>query len=326
MGNPLATFPGRCSMHGASDFFIRSQKIGWNSKPNCQTIFVEMGLMQTQLFEQGLRLVIEALRNLNEQADVRADIQLLRRIQQLKEPARAKFSMANPERECTPTISEPREKVESEKRRRSSVDKEQLENLRLTISTCAKCPHLAASRHTVVFGTGNPEADLMFVGEAPGADEDMQGEPFVGRAGELLTKIIHTMGFRRSDVFIANVLKCRPDMPSGAPGNRQPTPEEMETCLPYLRRQIELIRPKVVVALGGVAMRGLFGKTEPMKLMRGRWHTFGSIPVMATYHPSYLLRNQAMSEKRRVWEDMLQVLEQLELPVSEKQRSYFLTR
>jgi uracil-DNA glycosylase len=286
-----------------------------------------MALMRTQLFEQGLRLVIEALRNLNEQADVRADIQLLRRIQQLKEPARTKFSMANePERECTPTISEPREKVESEKRRRSSVDKEQLENLRLTISTCAKCPHLAASRHTVVFGTGNPEADLMFVGEAPGADEDMQGEPFVGRAGELLTKIIHTMGFRRSDVFIANVLKCRPDMPSGAPGNRQPTPEEMETCLPYLRRQIELIRPKVVVALGGVAMRGLFGKTEPMKLMRGRWHTFGSIPVMATYHPSYLLRNQAMSEKRRVWEDMLQVLERLELPVSEKQRSYFLTR
>jgi uracil-DNA glycosylase len=286
-----------------------------------------MALMRTQLFEQGLRLVIEALRNLNEQADVRADIQLLRRIQQLKEPARAKFSMANePERECAPTISEPREKVESEKRRRSSVDKEQLENLRLTISTCAKCPHLAASRHTVVFGTGNPEADLMFVGEAPGADEDMQGEPFVGRAGELLTKIIHTMGFRRSDVFIANVLKCRPDMPSGAPGNRQPTPEEMETCLPYLRRQIELIRPKVVVALGGVAMRGLFGKTEPMKLMRGRWHTFGSIPVMATYHPSYLLRNQAMSEKRRVWEDMLQVLERLELPVSEKQRSYFLTR
>jgi uracil-DNA glycosylase len=286
-----------------------------------------MALMRTQLFEQGLRLVIEALRNLNEQADVRADIQLLRRIQQLKEPARTKFSMANePERECTPTISEPREKVESEKRRRSFVDKEQLENLRLTISTCAKCPHLAASRHTVVFGTGNPEADLMFVGEAPGADEDMQGEPFVGRAGELLTKIIHTMGFRRSDVFIANVLKCRPDMPSGAPGNRQPTPEEMETCLPYLRRQIELIRPKVVVALGGVAMRGLFGKTEPMKLMRGRWHTFGSIPVMATYHPSYLLRNQAMSEKRRVWEDMLQVLERLELPVSEKQRSYFLTR
>jgi uracil-DNA glycosylase len=134
------------------------------------------------------------------------------------------------------------------------------------------------------------------------------------------------MGFRRSDVFIANILKCRPDIPAGAPGNRQPTPEEMETCLPYLRKQIELIRPKVMVALGGVAMRGLFGKTEPMKLMRGRWHTFGSIPVMATYHPSYLLRNQAMSEKRRVWEDMLQVLERLELPVSEKQRSYFMTR
>jgi uracil-DNA glycosylase len=285
-----------------------------------------MALTQMQLFEQGLNLVIEALRSSDKQADFRADIQLLRRIQQLKETAQVKVSMADPERECTPRISEPRKKVESGMPRRSSVDREQFENLRLTISTCAKCPHLAASRHTVVFGTGNPEADLMFVGEAPGADEDMQGEPFVGRAGELLTKIIHTMGFRRSDVFIANVLKCRPDMPLGAPGNRSPTPEEMETCLPYLQRQIELIRPKVMVALGGVAMRGLFGKTEPMKLMRGRWHTFGSIPVMATYHPSYLLRNQAMSEKRRVWEDMLQVLERLEVPVSEKQRSYFLTR
>ena len=137
----------------------------------------------------------------------------------------------------------------------------------------------------------------MFVGEAPGADEDRQGEPFVGRAGELLTKIIQTMGFQRSEVYIANVLKCRPDMPPGASGNRQPTQSEMETCLPYLRQQIEHIQPKVVVALGATAMRGLFGKVEQMKLMRGRWHLFGSIPVMATFHPSYLLRNQALSEK-----------------------------
>jgi uracil-DNA glycosylase family 4 len=326
MGNPLRTILDRCSMHGGSDFFIRSQKIGWNSKPNCQTIFAEMALTQTQLFEQGLKLVIEALRNIEKRADFHADIQLLRRIQQLKEPAKVQVSPASPESQRTTTISEPREKVEFDAPRRSPGDREQLEKMRLAIATCAKCPHLAASRHTVVFGTGNPEADLMFVGEAPGADEDMQGEPFVGRAGELLTKIIHTMGFRRSDVFIANVLKCRPDMPAGAPGNRPPTPEEMATCLPYLQRQIELIRPKVMVALGSVAMRGLFGKTEPMRLMRGKWHTFGSIPVMATYHPSYLLRNQAMSEKRRVWEDMLLVLERLEIPVSEKQRNYFLTR
>jgi uracil-DNA glycosylase family 4 len=282
--------------------------------------------MQMQLFEQGLKLVVEALRSL-EKRGIQADVQLLRRIEQLRIEETALRSISNSERECTPRISESIVKLEPEMPRdRSASDTEQLAKLRLAVSTCVKCPHLAASRHSVVFGVGNPRADMMFVGEAPGADEDMQGEPFVGRAGELLTKIIQTMGFQRSDVFIANVLKCRPNMPAGASGNRQPTPEEMETCLPYLRKQIELIQPKVMVALGGVAMRGLFGKTEPMKQMRGRWHAFGSIPVMATYHPSYLLRNQAMSEKRSVWEDMLQVLERLELPISEKQRNYFMAR
>jgi uracil-DNA glycosylase family 4 len=280
--------------------------------------------MQMQLFEQGLKLVVEALRSL-EKRGIQADIQLLRRIERLRIEETALRSISNPERECAPRISEPIVKLESEMPRDRNVS-EQLAKLRLTVSTCVKCPHLAASRHSVVFGVGNPRADVMFVGEAPGADEDMQGEPFVGRAGELLTKIIQTMGFQRSDVFIANVLKCRPSMPAGASGNRQPTPEEMETCLPYLRKQIELIQPKVMVALGGVAMRGLFGKIEPMKQMRGRWHAFGSIPVMATYHPSYLLRNHAMSEKRSVWEDMLQVLERLELPISEKQRNYFMAR
>jgi uracil-DNA glycosylase len=201
-----------------------------------------------------------------------------------------------------------------------------LERLRAAVLACTKCPHLVRFRHTVVFGVGNANAELMFVGEAPGAEEDMQGEPFVGRAGELLTKIIQTMGYQRCEVYIANVLKCRPDMPSGASGNRQPTPNEMQTCLPYLRQQIELIHPKVMVALGGTAMRGLFGVDEPMKRLRGRWHAFNSIPVMATFHPSYLLRNQALSEKRKVWEDMLQVLERLGRPISEKQRNYFLTR
>lgn len=196
--------------------------------------------------------------------------------------------------------------------------------LREKVLVCTKCPHLAAFRHTVVFGVGNPSADLMFIGEAPGADEDLRGEPFVGRAGELLTRIIETMGFRRSDVYIANVLKCRPDMPKGSSGNRQPTSEEMQTCLPYLRAQIEIIQPKIMVALGGVAMRGLFGTSEPMKSLRGRWHSFGSIPVMATFHPSYLLRNQALTEKRKVWEDMLQVLERLQAPITQRQRNFFL--
>src|SRR4029077_8616193 len=146
---------------------------------------------------------------------------------------------------------------------------------------------------------------------------------FVGGAFEQLTSRVQTRAFKRSDVFIANVLKCRPNMPPGVSGNRPPTSEEMETCLPYLRKQVELIERKILVALGAVAMRGLFGKTEPMGQMRGRWHTFVSIPVMPTYHPSYLLRNQAISEKRRVWEDMLQVLERLGLPISEKQRNYY---
>jgi DNA polymerase len=191
------------------------------------------------------------------------------------------------------------------------------------VSVCVKCPHLAASRTQTVFGVGNPDAELMFIGEAPGADEDARGEPFVGRAGQLLTKIIETMGFGRADVYIANVLKCRPDMPRGISGNRPPTPEEMQTCLPYLAEQIDIIQPKVLVALGATAVEGLLGTRGTMREMRGRWHSHHETPLMITYHPSYLLRNQAPAEKRKVWEDMLQVLERLERPITEKQRNYF---
>jgi uracil-DNA glycosylase len=188
---------------------------------------------------------------------------------------------------------------------------------------CVKCPHLARTRTQVVFGVGNPKAELMFVGEAPGADEDAQGEPFVGRAGQLLTKIIQAMGYRREDVYIANVLKCRPDMPPGVSGNRKPTPEEMSTCLPWLERQIDLIKPRVMVALGATAVEGLLGASAPVSKVRGRWLDFRGTPVMATYHPAYLLRNQSISEKRKVWEDMLQVLERLGRPINEKQRKFF---
>ncbi len=198
-----------------------------------------------------------------------------------------------------------------------------LSKLRDLALTCQKCPHLVASRTQVVFGAGHPAADLMFVGEAPGADEDAQGEPFVGKAGQLLTKIIETMGLSREVVYIANVLKCRPDLPGGASGNRRPTAAEMETCLPYLREQISFIKPRVLVALGSVAMEGLLGRVEPMKSLRGRWHTFADIPLMATYHPAYLLRQQSLTEKRKVWEDMLQVMERLALPITERQRAYF---
>ena len=201
-----------------------------------------------------------------------------------------------------------------------------LDALRGPVLACMKCAHLAKSRTQVVFGVGNPDAQVLFVGEAPGEDEDLQGEPFVGKAGQLLTKIIEAMGFTRGDIYIGNVLKCRPDMPDGESGNRKPKPSEMETCLPYLREQIDLIQPRVLVALGATAMQGLLNETASMASLRGRWHEFQGIPLMATYHPAYLLRNQSMSEKRKVWEDMLQVLERLGKPISAKQRNFFLQK
>ncbi|MBC8096520.1 MAG: uracil-DNA glycosylase [Akkermansiaceae bacterium] len=206
----------------------------------------------------------------------------------------------------------------------SEIKKAAYAELRERALACIKCPNLAASRKNVVFGVGNLNAELMFVGEAPGADEDSQGEPFVGLAGQLLTKIIQATGLTRDSVYIANILKCRPDTPGQTSGNRKPTTEEMQTCIPYLHEQIDLIQPKVLVALGATAVEGLLGKTVGITKLRGNWQTYRGIPLMPTYHPAYLLRNQAMSEKRRVWEDMLQVMEKLGLPISEKQRNFFL--
>ncbi len=211
----------------------------------------------------------------------------------------------------------------------------QLDALRPLVLACEKCSHLVKQRTQVVFGVGNPEAELMFVGEAPGADEDVEGEPFVGRAGQLLTKIIEAMGLSRDKVFIANVLKCRPDMPPGTSGNRKPLPDEMATCLPWLRQQIGIVQPKAIVALGATAVEGLFGETSTqVGASRGRWRSLlmsevggagepWRIPVMPTYHPAYLLRRQTLSEKRKVWEDLLQVMEHLEMPISAKQRAFF---
>ena len=198
--------------------------------------------------------------------------------------------------------------------------------LRAKVLACEKCPHLVAARKNVVFGVGDIHSSMMFVGEAPGADEDLQGEPFVGKAGQLLTKIIQTMGLDRDKVFIANILKCRPDTPGQRYGNRKPRPEEMDTCKPYLMRQIEIIRPKALVALGVTAMEGLFGQKFSITRVRGRFMDFRGIPVMPTYHPAYLLRNQAISEKRKVWEDMLQVMETIGLEITDKHRGYFLKK
>jgi DNA polymerase len=201
---------------------------------------------------------------------------------------------------------------------------EAMTELRERARVCMKCSHLASARKNVVFGVGNVDAELMFVGEAPGADEDQQGEPFVGAAGQLLTRIIETMGLKRDGVYIANILKCRPDTPGQSSGNRKPTPDEMKTCIPYLHSQIDLIQPKVLVALGATAIEGLLGKTIGITKLRGTWQTYRGTPLMPTFHPAYLLRNQALSEKRKVWEDMLQVMEKLGMPITDKQRGYFL--
>ena len=291
-----------------------------------------MALAKSGAYEQGLNLVLEMLRGLESVPGFRADTSALERIARLGSLVRNTSASEVSRTSDTLLVNEPVLQVapfripEPPPAQEPGEAGERFEELRTEVLACIKCPHLVAFRHSVVFGVGSQNAELMFVGEAPGADEDLRGEPFVGRAGELLTKIIQTMGYQRSDVYIANVLKCRPHMPAGASGNRQPTAVEMETCLPYLRQQIEIIQPKVMVALGATAMRGLFGKDEPMKQMRGRWHVFGSIPVMATFHPSYLLRNQALSEKRKVWEDMLQVLERIGQPISEKQKNYFVAK
>ena len=164
---------------------------------------------------------------------------------------------------------------------------------------CRRCKLCTLGRSQIVFGVGNPDADLMFVGEAPGADEDQQGEPFVGRAGQLLTKIIEAIGLKREQVYIANVIKCRP------PGNRNPEGDEVERCEPFLFRQIDVIKPKVIVALGKFGAQCLLKTTDPITRLRGRTFTYRGATLIPTFHPAYLLRNPA--SKREVWEDMKKV-------------------
>ena len=199
------------------------------------------------------------------------------------------------------------------------------EALRERVLNCPECnAHVPTGKH-IVFGIGNLDADIFFCGEAPGAEEETKGEPFVGPAGEVLTKIIKAMGLNRDAVYIGNIMNWRPEMPTPH-GNRPPTPEETAFCLPYLRAQIEVVNPKVVVALGATAAKGLLGAEQFSTLgrARGHIHTFENRPLVVTYHPSYLLRSQPLRTRRLVWEDMLQVMELVGLPISEKQRGFFL--
>ncbi len=201
---------------------------------------------------------------------------------------------------------------------------EQWDWLRHRVLGCETCNSELNPNGKVVFGVGDLNADLFFCGEAPGAEEEMAGEPFVGPAGELLDRIISAMGLSRDSVYIGNVVNFRPRH-ERAYGNRPPTFEEMNFCLPYLRAQLEIVKPKVVVALGKTATDGLLGQDPQRRLgqMRGNWHQYSGTPMMVTYHPSYLLHNPSKSSKRKVWEDMLLVMEKLEIPISEKQRAFF---
>ena len=181
----------------------------------------------------------------------------------------------------------------------------------------------------IVLGIGNLDAKIFFCGEAPGAEEETQGEPFVGPAGQLLTRMIQGMGLKREQVYIGNIMNWRPDMPGHGGiqvGNRPPTAQEMNYCLPYLKAQIEIVQPELIVALGATAAGGLLGAGTFKTLgeIKGRWHEFADKPVMVTYHPSYILRNNSNRSKRGIWEDLLKVMERAALPVSEKQRNFFL--
>jgi len=182
--------------------------------------------------------------------------------------------------------------------------------IREDLGDCTRCRLHKQGRKQIVFGVGNPDAELMFIGEAPGADEDQQGEPFVGRAGQLLNNMIKAMGLRREDVYIANIIKCRP------PGNRTPERDECETCSPFLMRQIAAIKPKAIVALGAVAAKTLLAINAPMSEFRGRWFDFRGTKLAVTYHPAFLLRDPR--QKKEAWKDLQIVMRELGMAIPAK--------
>jgi uracil-DNA glycosylase family 4 len=208
-------------------------------------------------------------------------------------PGETLFELANPKPESTAKDSS-----------------QALRLIREDLGDCTRCRLHKQGRKQIVFGVGNPRAKLMFIGEAPGADEDQQGEPFVGRAGQLLNNMIKAMGLRREDVYIANIIKCRP------PGNRTPERDECETCSPFLMRQIAAIQPQVIVALGAVAAKTLLAINAPMSELRGHWYDFRGTKLAVTYHPAFLLRDPR--QKKETWKDLQMVMKDLGLPLPQK--------
>lgn len=213
-------------------------------------------------------------------------------------------SLPSPEPMARPMTSAPRVEPRASHALPGVVDGERptLDQIRRELGDCTRCK-LCTRRKNIVFGSGNPRAELVFVGEGPGENEDLQGVPFVGAAGELLTKMIAAMGYRRDEVYICNVVKCRP------PGNRNPEPDEIAACEPFLRSQLQAIQPKVIVALGKFAAQTLLRDPTPITRLRGQWRSYQGIQLMATFHPAYLLRSP--QEKRKAWEDLQQVMKLL---------------
>ena len=208
-----------------------------------------------------------------------------------------------------------------------STRTEQLDSLRRQAENWGPAKALGSLRETMVFAIGNPEARVMLIGEAPGYQEEREREPFVGPAGQKLNNILKAMGISREEIYISNIVKFRPSTPKQTTNNRKPTPEEMAVCMPFVRAEINIIKPECILALGGTAAEGLLGLTGTVTSMRGTWHDFEGTPVRATYHPSYLLQSGGSTNvKRQVWEDMLAVMEKLALPISEKQRGFFLPK
>lgn len=200
---------------------------------------------------------------------------------------------------------------------------EKIAALAAQAETWAPAKKLGTLRTTMVFSTGNPEADLMLVGEAPGYQEELQREPFVGPAGQKLNDILKAMGLGREQTYISNIVKFRPATAGQTTNNRKPTLEEMASCISFVRAEVEIVKPRCIVALGGTAAEGLLGLTGSVSAMRGKWYEFNGIPVRVTYHPSYLLRSTSVRDKRAVWEDMMEAMEKLGMPISERQRAFF---
>jgi DNA polymerase len=227
-----------------------------------------------------------------------------------------------------PVLPPPRPAVVVEGRNKQ----ERWDKLRDMVLNDPECRRHVRPGKKVVLGVGSLDARIMFVGEAPGGEEEIQGEPFVGPAGQLLTRMIQAMGLQRADVYIGNIMNWRPEMPVGADGvqygNRPPSPEELAYCLPYLKAQIDIVAPEFLVALGATAAQALLGAGTFKALgeVRGRWKEFEGRPLMVTYHPSYILRNQSNKSKRMIWEDLLQVMDKAGIPASDRQRGYFLEK